>query len=228
MANVVRLVNGGTIQVKTGVLQGVGPQGPRGYVGPQGPQGEQGPVGEQGQIGQILQQATRTTVGSSNPIGANTDTMVTFGVTGGYDELNAIKSQTNVGFDAAGDYMLSVWLQLNDAASGYRDIWFQTGSTIIARSSRSATAGSACYVDLTHTYRAAVNDIVSVFVRSSAATAVAIGGSWTITRVGSGPPGIQGIQGIQGLQGVKGDQGVAGPSGTANSGFTKYSDLLPH
>ena len=63
MANVVRLVNGGTIQVKTGVLQGVGPQGPRGYVGPQGPQGEQGPVGEQGQIGQILQQATRTTVG---------------------------------------------------------------------------------------------------------------------------------------------------------------------
>ena len=53
--------------------------------------------------------------------------------------------------------------------------------------------------------------------------------SLTLGAVGpQGMQGIQGIQGIQGLQGVKGDQGVAGPSGTANSGFTKYSDLLPH
>ncbi len=227
MSNVVRLVNGGSIQVRTGVLQGIGPQGPPGMQGQQGQQGEQGPTGDTGPIGQILQMATRTTVAQNNPLAANTDTQIAFGAGGGYDELSAIKSSTNIGLDAAGDYLLSVWLQFADAASGYRDIWFQTGSTIIARSTRSATAGSACYCDLSHMYRAVAGDIVNVFARSSASTGISMG-SWTVTRVGSGPPGVQGVKGDVGPVGATGQTGPPGPSGTANSGFTKYSDLLPH
>lgn len=227
MSNVVRLVNGGSIQVRTGVLQGIGPQGPRGLIGPQGQQGEQGPIGETGAMGAILQMASRTVIPASNPVAANTDTQIAFGVSGGYDTLSAI-SGVNMVLTAPGDYLLSVWLQFADAASGYRDLWFYNGTNIVARSSRSATLGSACYADLTHVYRAAGGELMSVLVRSSAATSIASGGSWTVTRVGSGPPGPTGVQGPIGPVGATGATGPAGPPGTANAGFTKYSDLLPH
>ena len=82
MANVIRLVNGGSIQVRTGVIQGVGPQGPRGVQGNQGIDGDQGPQGEPGPIGQILQLQGRTRVATSNVIALNTDTVVAFGICG--------------------------------------------------------------------------------------------------------------------------------------------------
>lgn len=224
MANVIRLVNGGTIQVKTGVLQGIGPQGPRGLRGAQGNDGPQGPVGETGPIGQILQLQGRTTVGVNTPIAANTDVLLGFGAVA-YDDLSCFKSNTNVGIDSAGDYMLSVWARFDDAASGYRDIWFLTGSTTIARTSRSATAGSSCYTDLTHPYRSiGGGEIIRVYARASAATAVSLG-ALTVTRVGAGPAGPEGPPGPQGAQGLTGAQGPQGVAGSASSGFATYAGL---
>src|SRR3954464_13278331 len=106
MANVIRLVNGGTLQVRTGVIQGIGPQGPRGSVGAEGQQGDQGPVGETGPMGQIIQIQGRSMVNSANPLAANTDTAITFGsVT--YDDLSCFTSISNITLVAAGDYLLS-------------------------------------------------------------------------------------------------------------------------
>lgn len=227
MANVIRLVNGGSIQVRTGVIQGVGPQGPRGLVGPAGPDGEQGPVGAQGPQGQILQLQGRTAPATNNPLTANTDTVIAFGsVT--YDDLSCFTSTTNITLTAAGDYLLSVWLKF-DAVTGTtnRDVWFATGGSTIARSTRTAIASTDMYVDLSFPYRASGGQVVNVLARTGTACGVSVG-ALCVTRVGSGPPGPKGDQGVQGPVGATGATGPAGPSGTANSGFAKYSDMLPH
>jgi hypothetical protein len=226
MSNVVRLVNGGTIQVRTGVIQGIGPQGPRGVSGPAGIDGPQGPVGETGPMGQILQFQGRTNVGTNNPIAANTDTSIAFGsVT--YDDLGCFTSTSNFTFVAAGDYLLSAWLRFDDAAATSRELWFAVAGTTIARTTRMAVTGAGFYVDLAHPYRATAGQVMNVFARSGTATAVSLG-ACTVTRIGSGPPGPAGPTGPQGNQGAIGATGAAGPPGTANAGFTKYADLLPH
>lgn len=227
MSNVIRLVNGGSIQVRTGVLQGIGPQGPRGLSGPAGPQGEQGPIGEVGPIGQILKRGALSTIANNNSLAANTDTVISFG-TVPYDDFAPTGfSLSAMTLTDAGDYMLSTWLRFDDAAAGLREVWFVTGSTIIARSTRQSVAGSPFFIDLAFQYRAVGGESVSVVARTSAATGVSQG-SWAVSRVGSGPPGVAGPQGVQGPVGATGAAGPAGPAGTANSGFTKYGDLLPH
>ena len=226
MSNVVRLVNGGTIQVRTGVIQGIGPQGPRGVAGVQGQQGEQGPVGETGPMGQILQIQGRTMVGTNNPVAANTDTVIAFGSVG-YDDLNCFTSTSNITFAAAGDYLLSAWLRFDQNTPKPVALWFAIAGTIIAATSTPTDSANPTYLSLTTSHRASAGDVANVLVKSGSATAVSLG-ACTVTRVGSGPPGPVGPQGPQGNQGAIGATGAAGPPGTANAGFTKYSDLLPH
>jgi len=226
MANVVRLVNGGAIQVRTGVIQGIGPQGPRGVAGPEGIQGEQGPIGETGPMGQINQLQGLTQVATSNPLAVSTDTVIAFGSVS-YDDLSCFTSTTNATLTAPGDYLLSCWLRFDDAAASAREVWFQTSTTTIARASRMAGVGAPFYVDLTFPYRATGGENVNVLARSGAATGVSLG-ALTVTRVGSGPPGPIGPQGVQGPIGATGAQGPAGAAGNANSGFASYADMLPH
>ena len=225
MANVVRLVNGGSIQVRTGVIQGIGPQGPRGLAGPQGIDGAQGPVGDTGPMGQILQLQGMSSVATNNPLSAGADTVIAFGSVS-YDDLSCFTSTSNITLTAAGDYLLSAWLRFDAATATKREMWFQVGSTTIARKSVMADTG-IFYVDLSMPYRAAGGDVVNVHALSAAATGISAGGV-SVTRVGSGPPGVPGPQGIQGPVGATGAAGPTGPSGSASSGFTHYSDLLPH
>lgn len=226
MSNVVRLVNGGSIQVRTGVIQGIGAQGPRGVAGSQGIQGEQGPVGEVGPVGQILQRQGRTSVSTNNVIAANTDTVIAYGSVG-YDDLSCFTSTSNVTLTAAGDYLLSTFLRFDDAAATAREVWFLVGGVTISRTSRMAGAGAPFYVDLAVAYRAAGGEVVTTLARSGTATGVSLG-ALTVTRMGSGPPGPAGPVGPQGPVGATGAAGPTGAAGAANSGFTKYADLLPH
>lgn len=225
MSNVVRLVNGGSIQVRTGVIQGIGPQGPRGVAGPQGADGEQGPVGDQGPMGQILQLQGMSTVATNNPLAATTDTVIAFGSVS-YDDLNVFTSTSNLTLTAPGDYLLSCWLRFDAAAATKREVWFQTGGTTIARKSAVADTG-IFYIDLAMPYRAVGGEVVNVHAQSASATGISQG-AVSATRVGSGPPGPIGPQGVQGPIGATGAQGPAGPSGTANTGFASYALLLPH
>lgn len=232
MANVVRLVNGGSIQVRTGVIQGIGPQGPRGVAGETGSQGEQGPTGDPGPMGQILQLSGTTKVANSNPIAANTDTAISFGSNQLYDTIsNPPASGFSLGaftIGASGDYLLSCWLRFDDAAASAREIWFQTGSTMIARKSAYAGVGAPFYTDLAFPFHSENGgEVINVLVRSGAATGVGEG-AWTVTRIGSGPPGPIGPKGETGGVGGQGIQGQKGDPGSANSGFIKYADLLPH
>ena len=78
MSNVIRMVNGGTIQVRTGVMAGVGPQGQRGLIGPPGIDGPQGPDGPEGPIGQILQKQSRANLSGTITILPAADTLLPF------------------------------------------------------------------------------------------------------------------------------------------------------
>jgi len=224
MGNVVRLVNGGSIQVRTGVLQGIGPQGPRGVAGPQGMQGEQGPMGETGPFGQILQLQGKTVIGANNPVVGSTNQLVTFGSVV-YDDLSCFTSSTNITLTAAGDYLLSAWVRFGDTTAGYRDLWFQTsGGTVIARTSRQSVQGIDFFVDLSYPYRTAGQEVINVYVRSGQALSMSQG-SMVVTRIGSGPQGPVGPTGPVGPIGIKGDQGIQGVPGTPGS-YPTYGAIL--
>lgn len=227
MANSVKLMNGASIQVRTGVIQGIGPIGPRGPSGQTGPPGDQGQTGLTGPPGQIVAQMTRGDVTTSNPIAANTDTVISFN-TRMADDMRAFQDNSNMLLRDPGDYLICCWLRFDDAAAGLRDIWFLTAGTIIARSSRTSVTGSPFYANLSHPYRSVLgNETVNVLARAGAATAIAAG-SVTINRVGSGPKGDPGPPGVQGSIGANGAQGPKGDPGSASTGFATYQLLLPH
>jgi hypothetical protein len=217
MANVVKLVNGGAIQVRTGVS------------GPQGQQGDQGPVGETGPMGQILSVQGRTAVTTTNALAANTDTLIAFGGID-YDlQTNFFPSSSNIYLTDAGDYLLSVYLAFDDGAAGGRSVWFQSVSGgLIARSTRQSVAGSVFYTDLSFPWRSKLgNETINVLARSSVALNVSAG-ALTVTRVGSGPKGDIGLVGPQGPPGATGAQGPTGPAGAPGGAYATYNQLVGH
>ena len=229
--NIIRLVNGGQIQVRTGVLQGVGPVGPRGLIGPPGPDGPAGPQGEQGPIGQILQRQGKWVINSNTPVNPDTDTLVAFQITA-YDDFGAATSTTTYELDDIGDYQLNVWLKFGlpaNAADDYREVALNSVTNgELARTSVPATVGRETYVSLSFPHRTTVaSEVIRVYARSGDDLALNVtAGALAITRTGSGPKGDPGPQGPQGVTGAQGIQGATGPSGSASSGFAQYADLL--
>ena len=157
-----------------------------------------------GPQGQILQLQGLSSVGTSNPLSSGADTVIAFGSVP-YDDLSCFTSTSNITLTAAGDYLLSAWLRFDAATATKREVWFQTGSTTIARKSVMADTG-VFYVDLAMPYRAAGGEVVNVHALAGVATAVAQG-SVSVTRVGSGPPGPVGPSGVQGPIGATGATG---------------------
>lgn len=231
MANVIRLNNGGSIQVRTGVLQGIGPIGPRGLTGPTGPQGSTGPQGDTGPMGAIQQYMSKTLIGAAIPVGPDTDTIVTFGQVI-YDDLSAFTSATSIAPAETGDYVINVWGQFNmpaNAGDGIRALWLQssTNGTLI-RAQVPAVADDATYVSLSWPHRFESGESVAVWTRVGDDVSVSLqAGALSLLRVGSGPAGDPGPSGPPGPVGPAGPPGPQGPAGTANSGFTTYADLLP-
>lgn len=220
MGNVIRLASGGAIQVRTGVLQGVGPEGPTGPVGPPGPDGGQGPQGEQGPAGQITQIQAAAIVSGTTTVTANTDILVAFGsVT--HDDLAACTSSTVFTTIDAGDYLFTVWTGYGAAQANDLWVYSTTNAQIVVRNT-----SSGIYNHVSFTYRADANESFRVYTRSTSGGSVTAG-AISITRTGSGPVGLTGPEGPQGIQGIQGIQGDDGPAGDANSGFTTYGDLLP-
>lgn len=230
MANVIRLVNGGTLQVRTGVLAGIGPEGPRGLVGPPGPEGVQGPVGPEGPIGQILEVQSKKSVSTPTTLLPNTDTMVAFGTTA-HNDLGCFTDETTITLQDMGDYQLSAWVQIDPPSggtpSGKRDLWFtSTTQGTLARTTIPTQAGST-FLTLTWPFRTiVVSEVVRIWAVSTDTVQCNItAGGLVVNRIGSGPRGAIGPQGPVGPAGPQGPQGLRGPDGDANSGFLTYQDL---
>ena len=230
---VVKVASGETISVRTGVLQGIGAQGPTGPVGPQGIQGIQGEQGEVGPMGQIDQLNSEVEVNSTTSVGADTDTLVSFASTI-RDELGLVTSSTTFTAPSTMDLFFMCWISFSlpaDSPDTFRRVRLITNQPSAGTILSSTTVPAAIEMptDLTFctTTRAIGGQTFNIQVRHSDTLSVGISsGRLAIYRIGSGPQGIQGPIGNTGPVGPAGPTGPTGPTGSAGSGFATYADLL--
>lgn len=230
MPSAVRLSNGTAVQVRVGVLQGVGPVGPRGVQGERGLQGDEGPQGPTGPVGGILNYMGQASIGTANSITANTDVNVSFD-TLGFDDFGAYAA-TVWTLTNPGDYEVSAWVDFtpNGTAAGNRSLWFTVNGTTVARKSSTAFASSSIHtwVDLSWPIRVASTSTVRCFVRTSDTVAVSVAaGGIAINRIGSGAAGPAGPQGPAGPVGPTGPTGPTGAAGSPGGAYSTYSALHP-
>lgn len=219
MGNVIRLGNGGRVQVRTGVLAGVGPEGALGPVGPQGQQGEQGPVGPEGPIGQILQISTQVKVSATQALTAATSTLTAFG-TVAYNDLGVVTDSTTYTINETGDYLLSVWVMFDASEESVVSILNTTDNETLTANSAVGTHNHACQVQRFF----AAGKQIKVYTKTTTGSNL-IDGRFTITRTGSGPRGVDGPTGATGPSGPQGLTGPQGAPGNASGGYATYSDL---
>lgn len=228
MGTAVRLSNGTAVQVRVGVLQGVGPIGPRGIQGERGPDGDQGPSGPTGPQGGITNYMGQAAIGTSNSIAASTDTILSFD-TLGFDDFGAYAA-TVWTLTAPGDYDVKAWVDWtpNGTAAGTRALWLTVNGTQVTRTSKNVVASSSVHTwsSIAWPIRITTSTTVRAVVRSTDTAAVSIAaGGISINRIGSGSPGPTGAQGPAGAVGPAGPQGPTGASGNASSGFLRFDDL---
>lgn len=229
MSNTVRLIGGGAIQVRTGVLQGIGPQGPTGPVGLTGPQGPQGVQGQVGPAGSVSQFQTCVLKSSSQSLPQNSDTQVSFS-TVSYDDLTAAASSTVFTIANPGDYEFSTWVEMAVAAggvSGFRALWIQgaSGGELLGRTQQAGIVGASNYLNITGRVRVSTTTSFNIWARQSDDESINITqGRLVITRVGPGPTGPQGPQGNQGVPGPQGLQGIQGVPGTPGT-YATYGGI---
>lgn len=229
---IVKIASGETIQIRTGVLQGIGAQGPVGPAGPQGIQGDQGPQGVVGPTGQIASFSSEATIGTGTPLGSGTAGPLSFD-TSVRDDLGVITSATTFTAPTAMDLFFSCWVQFNlpaDAADGYRQLELRSGgsfATTLWAVNTIATVGVPTMLTFTTTVKATAGQAFQIWGKHNDSLSVSTGaGRLDIYRVGSGPQGAQGPVGPIGPVGPAGAVGPAGPAGSASGGFAHYSDLL--
>lgn len=230
---VIKVASGETIQVRTGVLQGIGAQGPVGPTGPAGPTGDQGPQGETGPMGQISSFSSELTIGGATALGSGTPGPISFDTTV-RDDLAVITSATTFTAPDNMDLFFSVWVQFGlpaDAADGYRQLELRTGgsfATALWKVNCPATIGVPTQLVMTTTVKAAASQAFQIWgVHNDSLSVATSAGRLAIYRVGSGPAGEAGPEGPVGPVGPVGPAGPAGPDGSATTGFATYADLLP-
>jgi hypothetical protein len=231
MPSVIRLTNGGSIQVRTGVLAGIGPEGPRGLVGPPGPDGNQGPEGPPGPIGQILQVQSRAVVSAPTVVLPDVDTLVAFGSVN-YDDIGVFQSSTSFILPEVGDYLFTAYVGFDlpgNAADSQRELWFtSTTNGVLMRTSVAAVGTGVTFVSLSCPFRTTgANEQIRCYARSGDDVQLNItSGALVVNRIGSGPQGAIGPVGPAGPVGPVGPPGPQGPVGNSSSGYATYNDLL--
>jgi hypothetical protein len=226
--SVIRVRSGDVVQVRTGVLRGIGPEGPVGPIGPQGPPGEQGLKGDTGMIGDLY-----STLSSTAQVATGSTWTDLSYQTVVHNEILTIVDTFTFKFKEAGTYLLTAETQFNETAvggtsTGARGVQLLNSSTATTQAIATADAvvNGATVLTLSqqvevtstlHTYK------MQAFSKDGAAVNVSTR-SIKLIRVGSGPAGVQGPPGPIGVQG---SQGPAGPIGNAGSGFTTFDAVMP-
>lgn len=226
-STVVRLRNGDSIQIRTGAVQGIGPQGPSGPSGPAGLTGPAGPTGDTGAMGEVAEHATLAT-GTGQSIAATTNTLVNFG-TVVLDQMSAAQSVTNF-VTGVGHFYVSASIMFDKGSgtlTGGRIVRILVDGVAVAEQSSTAIShasitkvGLTCNTGIQITNASSVIT-VQVWHSDAASQSLAPARLW-ITRVGpgvAGPAGEQGPQGPVGSTGATGAQGVAGTVGNNTTTF---------
>lgn len=228
-SSVVRVGNGGTIQVRTGVVAGIGPQGPTGPTGPQGLDGPAGPQGERGETGYVSEAATIARLTVAQPVATSVQTLVTFD-TVEVDELSSVKSTTNFS-PGPGTYYVSAYVLFSKsvAAVNSRVVAITLNGTDIASSQGNARGGTQTDVSVslsTGVRTLSSGDIIAVRAWHNDSASIPIAAARIfITRTGPGPKGDKGDAGDVGGVGPIGPQGPQGPAGTNFPRNTTFADI---
>lgn len=217
-SQVVRLRNGDTVQVRTGSVQGIGPEGPRGGVGPAGPAGPKGDSGERGPTGYVDESVTLATTSTLlQPVAPNTATFVEFPQVLRDDLL--LRNTAGTFKLPIGTYFVSAWVRIRETEYGNEgnrivrlklgnEIWWeeaqpvaigQVQSLTISGHVVSSTDGALLGLEVEHT------DLQSQFIEIARIA---------ISRIGAGATGPAGPAGKQGPVGATGPRGPQGEPGT--------------
>jgi hypothetical protein len=224
------------VQIRTGVIQGIGPQGPTGATGPKGETGDTGPQGVPGPTGGVAEFSTYATA-ASQALAATTVTSnyptaftnVTFG-TVVRDELSAVQSGVNFVLTAGADYFVSArirfYKQAAVDATGFRAIQAVYNGTVIAENIVIPPAKVDSIFALDFAYRSTSSShVLNIKVAQNDTATLNISGTLWINRTGPGAQGVQGDQGIQGPIGPQGIQGPIGPAGAIVQSTTTIADI---
>lgn len=223
-SQITRLPTGGVIQIRTGVVQGIGPQGPTGPTGPRGETGPQGAQGVPGPAGYAAQYSTLATSGATG-VGATTVTSnyptawtnLSFG-TISHDDINAVSSATNIVFPAGRDYNIQLMVRFYKPAgngTGFRGIQVTYGGSTIQEQIIQAVSLTDTIMVLNASLRSTSGStVMNLKVAHNEAATINVSSRLWINAVGPGAPGPAGPAGPPGPQGAQGVQGPAGPSGT--------------
>jgi hypothetical protein len=232
---VTRLPNGGTVQVKAGILRGVGPQGPVGPVGltgPAGPTGPQGPMGEINDLQTFLQDSSSVATGGGDwtdaallqPDGARNDLLVP--TTDGF----------NIQFTQTGSY-IGVLVARFEPATISDGVDTSTGTRAVRLVDLSGAQVGDAYCSLAAATTEPTVLIMPFVISPDPSKSYKLQGmsddtlgvnltyrSLTILRVGAGPAGATGPRGPLGLTGAQGPQGSVGDAGTGYATFNALID----
>lgn len=228
-STVVRVATGDTIQIRTGVVQGIGPQGPVGPTGPVGPAGDPGPQGVAGPAGQVIENSFEAVLNTAQSVASGTNTLVAFDsvLT---DEFSATQSQTNYK-PGVGDFVVTAYVQItkrsNVVATGSRTIRILKGGNVLAAVSVAAPPTVAADLNISTAMRnLSPDDIIQVQVlQDEGATLQVLTARLWMSRTGPGPQGPKGDVGPKGDIGPAGPQGPKGASGTVGSNVTTFAAL---
>lgn len=225
MASTVRrLSTGSTIHIRTGVLQGIGPQGPRGATGPQGERGEPGPQGMPGPVGYVSESTTEAT--GSGSAANNTDSTVSFDSVL-RDDATVVGSATTFNLYTGG-WQGMAWVRFAKRSavngSGFRRVEVLLSGQVIAATTVAAAAEVDSDVTVSFVARAGSGVPLQVRVRHNDGATLSYTSRISLSRIGAGIQGPVGPEGPVGPPGPEGPQGPKGDSGTLSSSTT-FADL---
>lgn len=227
-SQVLRISSGEVIQIRTGVIQGIGPQGPIGPSGGQGEAGPQGPQGVPGPQGEVSEFSLEAKAVSATAVASDTSTIAVFGSVTRDDVLAATSGTT---FQlATGGWQGSVFVSFGKQ-SGVN----ATGSRRVSAVYKGNVVGSVCLgaaptypSDLTLAFSVlstvSTDQLQFTLQQDEGATLTYTGRLW-ISRIGSGPKGPAGPAGGPGVVGPPGPQGPTGPAGTIGTNNTTFAAI---
>lgn len=225
MSSVIRRIGSGeTLQIRTGVLQGIGPQGPVGPTGPQGPEGPQGPQGIPGPTGYVDESATEAT--GTGTVSHNSAAYASFS-TVTRDEAEVISSATTFALYPGG-WQGTAWIRfikrVGFDGAGSRRVEAVLGGTTVASICVPASPDQDTDITLPFTVSPQIEQNLQIRIFQTEGATLSYSGRIWISRIGAGERGPTGPEGPQGPPGPTGPQGPAGPAGTLGSGTT-FADL---
>jgi hypothetical protein len=232
----IRLQSGGMVHVRSGVVQGIGPQGPTGATGPRGETGDVGPQGIPGPTGSVseissqftaqVQSAGLTSVTSNYPTAYGNLVFATVV----RDELNAQTSTVNFRLTAGSDFNVVAevrfFKQTAVNGSGFRAVQAVYNSVVIGEVLVPANVAVDTIVRLPVGVRStSTTDVLNIKIAHNDTATLNVSGRLWINATGPGVQGPQGVQGIQGDVGPLGPQGPIGPAGSIVTPTTTIADI---